>query len=160
MQNRLLAAALVLAVCACDSPSEVDDRWAVPERIEYAPELQVDLGSMNHTSTGLYWKDLVAGEGDTAAVGGNARVQFTAWLPDGTEIVTQSVEIEPLGYGLAIRAFDEGVVGMRVGGTRQLVAPPALAWGRNGNPDFGVPPLTTLIFEVERLTSIAHAPRN
>jgi FKBP-type peptidyl-prolyl cis-trans isomerase len=70
------------------------------------------------------------------------------------------VEIEPLGYGLAIGAFDEGIVGMQVAGIRQLVAPPSLAWGRNGNPDFGVPPLTTLIFRIERLTSIAHSARN
>ncbi|HSJ13218.1 MAG TPA: FKBP-type peptidyl-prolyl cis-trans isomerase [Longimicrobiales bacterium] len=159
MQIRLVAAALALGLLACASPSEPDDRWAIPENIDYAAELQVDLGSMTLSSTGLYWKDLEPGAGDTAEVGANVRVRYTAWLPDATEITTQTVEISPLGFGLAIRAFDEGIVGMRVGGVRQLVAPPKLAWGRSGNMDFGVPPLTTLIFVVERLTTIAHTAR-
>jgi FKBP-type peptidyl-prolyl cis-trans isomerase len=160
MHKQLLAAAVAVALVACDSPSEVDDRWAVPERITYAPELAVDLSTMTRTASGLYWKDLELGAGEPATEGSNVRVQYTAWLPDGTEIITQTVEIEPLGYGLAIGAFDEGIVGMQVAGVRQLVAPPSLAWGRNGNPDFGVPPLTTLIFRVERLTSIAHSARD
>jgi FKBP-type peptidyl-prolyl cis-trans isomerase len=113
---------------------------------------------MEKNATGLYWKDLEVGTGDTAAVGQNVRVHYTAWLPDATEVYAQIVEITPLGYGLAIRAFDEGVVGMRVGGVRQLVAPPSLAWGRSGNAEFGVPPLTTLVFRIERLTNVAHSP--
>ena len=157
MRSPLLTGAVALLLAACSSPSEPDDRWLDPAQITYAPQLGVDLAAMTRTGTGLYVRDLEPGLGDTASVGAYVRVSFTCWLPDGTEVLTDSEEIEPLGWGLAIRAFDEGIVGMRIGGVRQLVAPPHLAFGRAGNRDYGVPPLTTVIFRVERLTDIAHS---
>jgi peptidylprolyl isomerase len=148
----------VAAVFACGSPTELDDRWADPARIEFASSLNVDLAQMNRTGSGPYWQDLTIGEGDTAKVGDPVRVHLTGWLPDGTEVQTTRGE-EPipfkLGYGQVIRGFDEGIVGMRIGGIRKLVIPPELAFGRLGLAAEGIPPLTTMIYEVERRPPIA-----
>ena len=117
MRNALMLAA-VLLLAGCDSPAEVDSRWADPERITFAASLGVDLATMSRTPSGLYWKQLKAGEGDTARVGDNVRVHYTAWLPDGTLVQTtrgQDPMEFPLGYGLVIHGFDEGVIGMKVG---------------------------------------------
>lgn len=156
----LLALGSVVLLAACDSPAEPDDVWARPEQVTFAPSLKVELASMNRTSSGLYWKDLAPGEGDTAKVGEkDVRVSYSTWLPDGTLVYAtppDSGAVVPLlGYGFMIKGFDEGIVGMRIGGVRQLVVRPELAFGRMGSPDDGIPPLTTLVFEVKRLTTIA-----
>jgi FKBP-type peptidyl-prolyl cis-trans isomerase len=147
-----------LTVAACNSPSELDDSWADPERVEFASSLNVDLAQMNRTSSGLYWVDLTLGEGDTAKVGDQVRVHLTGWLPDGTEVqTTRGGEPIPfkLGYGLVIRGFDEGIVGMKIGGIRKLVVRPELAFGTMGRAEDGIPPLATLVYEVERRPPLA-----
>lgn len=148
----------LLLVAACKGPTEPDDRWADPARVQFAPELNVDLAQMNRTNSGLYWQDLKLGEGDTARVGDQVRVHLTGWLPDGTEVQTtrggEPIEFK-LGYGLVIRGFDEGIVGMRVGGIRKLVVKPDLAFGRTGRAADGIPPLATLVYDVERRPPLA-----
>ena len=148
-----LATALLIAT-ACSDPAELDDRWEDPERIEFAASLDVDLATMTLTPSGLFWKELQPGEGDTAQVGAQIRLRSVVWLPDGSR-VGEEIGQFPLGMGLAIRGIDEGAVGMRVGGIRQLVVRPSLAWGRAGLPTGGIPPLSTLVIELERLTSLA-----
>ena len=157
---------LSLLAAACSNPMELDDRWADPEKVTFAEALHVDLSQMTRNSSGLYWQDLAEGEGDSVKVGQNVRVHYTAWLPDGTEVETTRGG-EPLqfalGYGLAIRGVDEGIVGMRIGGVRRLVIPPSLAYGRRGKQDCDelnvcvvlVPPLTTLVYEIERRPPLA-----
>lgn len=142
--------ATALLIVACSSPADLDDRWEDPEDIEYASSLQVDLASMALTPSGLFWKDLEVGQGDTAQVGTTIRLRSQVWLPDGSS-VGEEVGQFPLGMGLAIRGIDEGAVGMRVGGSRQLVVRPSLAWGRAGLPEGGIPPLSTLVIQLERL---------
>jgi len=149
----------VMLAAACDSPTQLDDRWADPAKVEFASSLNVDLSQMNLTDSGLYWQDLTVGEGDTAKVGDQVRVHLTGWLPDGTEVQTtrggEPIEFK-LGYGLVIRGFDEGIVGMGVGGIRKLVVAPDLAFGRTGRPEDGIPPLSTLVYEVERRPPLAY----
>jgi FKBP-type peptidyl-prolyl cis-trans isomerase FkpA len=150
--KRLLTLLAATAVAACNSPSALDDRWADPATIEYAAALNVDLSQMTLNESGLYWQDLVVGTGMMAESGHDVYVHWTGWLPDGTMVErTRDVGgprgITPLGAGLVIRGLDEGIVGMNVGGTRKLVIPPELAWGRTGKSP--VPPLATLIFDVE-----------
>jgi FKBP-type peptidyl-prolyl cis-trans isomerase len=75
-------------------------------------------------------------------------VHYTGWLADGTRFDT-SADRGPfefvLGTGAVIPGWEEGLVGMRTGGRRRLVIPPALAYGRDG---YGViPPYATLVFE-------------
>jgi FKBP-type peptidyl-prolyl cis-trans isomerase FkpA len=149
----LVAALVALAISACDSPTEPDDRWARPENIQFAESLNIDLGAMTRTQSGLYWQDLQVGAGTTAAAYNTVRVHYTGWLPDGTMFESSRTKNAPieflLGVGLVIRGWDEGIVGMQVGGTRKLVIRPELAYGRSGKGP--IPPLTTLIFDVELL---------
>jgi FKBP-type peptidyl-prolyl cis-trans isomerase len=158
-------AAILTTVClvGCDSPAEVDDRWEDPQRIAFAGQLSIDLtqlcstvsqvGCWNRTPSGLYWNDLVVGTGAIATAGDSVRVHYTVWLPDATVVETTHAENRPrtfpLGVGLVLKGFDEGVIGMRVQGKRRLVIPPSLAYGRAGK-DL-VPPLATLVFEVDLL---------
>jgi FKBP-type peptidyl-prolyl cis-trans isomerase FkpA len=147
----ILTLALVFA-SACSSPTAVDMRWANPESIQYDASLNVDLSQMRRTASGLYIQDLEIGTGPVAEVGKTVYVAYRGWLPDGT-LFDSRERSEPLhfrlGIGLVIRGWDEGLVGMQVGGHRRLVIRPELAYGRSPRP--GIPPMSTLIFDVELL---------
>jgi len=105
--------------------------------------------------------DLIVGSGATASSGQTVTVAYTGWLYDegaadnkGT-VFDQSSAAAPfsfvLGAGQVIAGWDQGVVGMKVGGRRRLVIPPALAYGTGGAGGGRIPPNATLIFEVELL---------
>ena len=110
------------------------------------------------TASGLQYEDTVVGTGAEAAPGRNVTVHYTGWLyRDGErgDKFDSSKDrgepfIFPLGGGMVIRGWDEGVAGMRVGGRRTLLIPPALAYGKRG-AGRAIPPNATLLFEVELL---------
>jgi FKBP-type peptidyl-prolyl cis-trans isomerase len=97
----------------------------------------------------LVIKDLVVGTGDEAALGDNITVNYTGWLWHGKEFESSSYQFT-LGQGGVIKGWDQGIVGMKVGGTRKLTIPPDLAYGEAGSPP-KIPPNATLTFEVELL---------
>jgi FKBP-type peptidyl-prolyl cis-trans isomerase FkpA len=81
-------------------------------------------------------------------------VQFTVWLSTGTQIITTRGPSAPtnalqLGSASTLGFWRLGVPGMRVGGTRRLVVPPALGFGAAGNTSAGVPANATLVIDVE-----------
>lgn len=125
-----------------------------PESVRYHPSLAVDLGTMVHSPSGLYWKDLAAGAGAEAVPGSQAVVEYTGWLPDARKFDSSRNSGKPftfpVGQGRVIAGWDEGVAGMRVGGRRLLVIPPGLGYGENGAGGV-IPGNATLIFEVELL---------
>jgi len=100
----------------------------------------------------LVKKDLTVGEGAEAEYGKLLTVNYTGWLEDGTEF-DSSIGREPfqftLGQGQVIQGWDQGIVGMKVGGKRELIIPPDLAYGETGRGD--IPPNATLTFEVDLL---------
>ena len=104
--------------------------------------------------SGLEFEDLVVGEGDTAAAGQEVTVHYTGWLTDGKKFDSSKDRNDPfvfsLGKGSVIKGWDEGVQGMKVGGTRKLTIPPALGYGHRGAGGV-IPPNATLVFEVELL---------
>jgi peptidylprolyl isomerase len=104
------------------------------------------------TASGLIYEDLQVGDGDTAATGDTVSVNYTGWLEDGTKFDSSLDRGQPfefsLGAGQVIPGWDEGVVGMRVNGTRLLVIPPDLAYGSSGSDPL-IPPNATLTFEVQ-----------
>ena len=111
------------------------------------------------TASGLIYEELTTGEGDEASAGDFVSVHYTGWLqnPDGSEgekfdsSVDRNEPFEfPLGAGHVIRGWDEGVQGMKVGGTRKLTIPADLGYGARGAGGV-IPPNATLLFEVELL---------
>ncbi len=101
----------------------------------------------------LVIKDLVVGTGVEAQSGDLLSVYYTLWLYDDETEIQSNVGGEPfqftLGAGQVIKGWDQGVAGMKVGGKRQLIIPPDLAYGETGSGS--IPPNATLTFEVELL---------
>jgi FKBP-type peptidyl-prolyl cis-trans isomerase FkpA len=103
--------------------------------------------------------DLLQGTGTDAQAGKVIRVHYTGWFFDESVPSRRGVQFdsstggEPflftLGVGQVIPGWDQGLVGMRVGGIRRLVVPPSLAYG--GIRNTSIPPNATLLFEVELL---------
>lgn len=131
----------------------VDDRPEASAEVEreYAPELGVDLAGMTRTPSGLYYRDTEPGTGEEAQLGRMVEVHYTGWLADGTRFDSSHDRGDTfdfvLGTGAVIPGWEEGIAGMRTGGRRRLVIPPALGYGRDG---YGIiPPNATLVFETE-----------
>ena len=107
------------------------------------------------SATGLVIEDVVVGSGPEAMGPGQfVTVHYTGWLTDGTEFDSSRRRDEPFGFplgvGYVIPGWDQGVVGMRVGGKRKLTIPPELGYGERGAGGV-IPPNATLVFEVELL---------
>ena len=135
--NRFLSASLLavsmIIVAACggggDSPSPSSDGTLVSQ-------------------------DLVVGTGATAATGDTVTVNYVGTLTNGTKFDSSYDRGQPftfrLGAGQVIAGWDQGVVGMRVGGKRRLTIPPHLGYGSQANGP--IPANSTLIFEIELLS--------
>lgn len=100
-------------------------------------------------------EDLEVGTGSEAASGDTLNVRYTGWLYDPGAPENKGRQFDSgtfmfvLGAGQVIPGWDQGLVGMRVGGLRRLVIPPDLAYGDRGQGS--IPPNATLLFEVELL---------
>jgi FKBP-type peptidyl-prolyl cis-trans isomerase FkpA len=113
---------------------------------------------LNTTASGLIYEDQVVGSGDEAKAGHEVSVHYTGWLLYGGERGRKFDSSKdrgepfgfPLGAGHVIKGWDEGVQGMKVGGTRVLTIPASLGYGARGAGGV-IPPNATLIFEVELL---------
>jgi len=102
---------------------------------------------------GVIIQDNAVGTGEEAVVGKVLTVHYAGAFEDGTIFESSVPNGDPfqfiLGAGQVIPGWDQGLVGMKVGGRRVLVIPPELAYGAEGNGP--IPPNATLIFEVELL---------
>ena len=116
---------------------------------------------MTKTASGLQYEDTIPGTGETAQAGHHVCVHYTGWLHDPSAPQSRGPKFDsskdrddpfdfPLGDGVVIRGWDEGVQGMKVGGTRVLIIPPELGYGARGAGGV-IPPNATLVFEVELL---------
>ena len=100
----------------------------------------------------------MVGDGPEATAGCTAVVHYTGWLYDNGETGAKFDSSKdrgapfdfPLGAGHVIRGWDEGVQGMKVGGTRRLIIPANLGYGARGAGGV-IPPNATLLFEVDLL---------
>jgi peptidylprolyl isomerase len=109
------------------------------------------------SETELKIEDLVTGTGKEAKTGNTLIVEYTGWVYGESQPFEKSVlHNKPfefvLGKGKVIPGWDQGLIGMKVGGTRKLTIPSDLAYGAEGTGR--IPPNATLIFEVELLDVI------
>ncbi len=108
------------------------------------------------TPSGLIIDDVTVGSGAEASAGQEVTVHYTGWLVSGEKFDSSKDRddpfVFPLGGGRVIKGWDEGVQGMKVGGTRKLTIPPDLGYGARGAGGV-IPPNATLVFEVELLAT-------
>ena len=110
------------------------------------------------TPSGLIINDTLVGKGKTAVAGQDVSVHYTGWLfyggERGKKFDYSKDRGTPFGFALGagqvIKGWDEGVQGMKTGGSRTLTIPPELGYGARGAGG-AIPPNATLIFEVELL---------
>jgi len=152
MRRLILAGALALGACRSSAGGQVQVAGS-PESLTYAPALGVNLAAMTRQPSGLYLKEVAAGAGAVAMPGSTVDVHYTGWLADGRKFDSSrggSPFSFTIGRGMVIAGWDEGITGMKVGGKRLLVIPPALGYGEAGAGGV-IPPGATLVFEVELL---------
>lgn len=136
----------LLAAAACDDSLGPEVQPQVIEETTFDPSLEIDLEQMTKSSSGLYFQTLREGEGEQAAPGNTASVDYVGHLSDGRLFDSGTYEFE-LGANEAIAGFDQGVTGMRVGELRRVVVPPELAYG---NESRGVVPAgAILVFDLD-----------
>ena len=111
--------------------------------------------SASTSPSGLIVEEVIIGQGAAAQAGQTVTVHYTGWLTDGEKFDSSKDRDDPfqfsLGAGRVIKGWDEGVLGMQVGGTRKLTIPPALGYGARGAGGV-IPPNATLVFEVELIS--------
>ncbi len=109
----------------------------------------------------LMKNEVKEGTGAEAKAGENVSVHYTGWLYDESAPDKKGRKFDssrdrgepfqfPLGGGMVIKGWDQGVAGMKVGGQRTLIIPPDLGYGARGAGGV-IPPNATLVFDVELL---------
>jgi FKBP-type peptidyl-prolyl cis-trans isomerase len=130
--NRWLSALILLSLAACGGDSATSPSGG---------------GS-------LVSEDLVVGTGATAAVGDRVTVHYVGTFTNGTKFDSSYDRNQPfsfrIGAGQVIPGFEQGVVGMRVGGRRRITIPPSLGYGSQAVGS--IPANSTLIFDIDLLS--------
>jgi peptidylprolyl isomerase len=145
----MMAVAMLLAGC-----NGVGQPAAVEAKAE--PAEAAAAAAVNYAS-GLKVADIKVGSGAFPRPGQTCVVHYTGWLyQNGRKGAKFDSSVDrgkpfefPVGRGQVIKGWDEGVATMKVGGKRTLIVPPDLGYGATGTG--GIPPYSTLIFEVELL---------
>jgi FKBP-type peptidyl-prolyl cis-trans isomerase len=167
MKTRLLfAAALGLFLAACarnEKPAEAPATGSEPatatESAAPAAEATPSTTDTGAPAVPLQKTDLAPGAGAEIKSGQTALVHYTGWLYDAAAPENKGTKFDssvdrnepfefPVGAGMVIKGWDEGVVGMKVGGKRRLVIPPEMGYGARGAGGV-IPPGATLVFDVE-----------
>ena len=149
---RLLALILAVTVAGCGDDDPVAPRI---EDTTFATGLGVDLAASTRTSSGLYYRDIVVGTGAIASRGTAVSVRYSGALANGTVFDSGGPARTPfnftVGSNAGIPGFEEGTIGMRVGGKRQVIIPPNRGYGsvRNGP----IPANSILVFTLELLNA-------
>lgn len=155
VRTALAVIAPLALLAACEGSGRIDQSDLPPaNRVaeRYHMSLHVQLDSMTRKPSGLWYQDLVVGDGARVDSGDIVTVNYTGWLPNGNQFDSSRGEggkpfTTAIGYHRVIDGWDQGVVGMRVGGERRLVIPPALGYGASGQGP--IPGNSTLVFDVE-----------
>jgi FKBP-type peptidyl-prolyl cis-trans isomerase FkpA len=135
----ILAAMCIVLIPGCDDPDP-------------GTELKV---STHEGFVIMKYEDLVVGTGEAVKPLDKVEVHYTGWLRDGRKFDSSLDANKPyiftVGREEVIKGWDEGLVGMKVGGKRKLYVPAKLGYGTRGYPGTIIGPNARLIFEVELL---------
>lgn len=174
--TRIPAVALAfLVLVACGYPDPTPSGGPVATTVETTPTPVAGADAFNEGAgktpikfpDGLQIVDLKVGDGPAVLKGASVSVHYSGWLSDGKLFDSSRQRGQPLcaildpsaqgGQGdctPVIQGWDEGVPGMKVGGRRKLIIPPALGYGPQGSPPV-IPPNATLVFTVEVVSVVA-----
>lgn len=147
------AVAAASLLTACGGEDRVPNIPSNPLVETYASATGVVMANMTKINDHLYYQDLTVGTGAQVQNGQTADIRYTGWLINGTIFDSNTgagrALISPkIGAGEVIPGWDQGIVGMKVGGKRKLVIGSQLAY-QNQSPDPRViPQNATLVFDV------------
>ncbi len=154
MHPKTIVPLLLIATFLTAGGPRPEPLLALPRAVQARSDTPV-TGPEVVTPSGLRYVDLRVGSGDEAQAGKIVDVQYVGWLGDGTRFDSSRDRDRPftfrLGAGDALKGWDEGLVGMKVGGRRKLIIPPDLGFGKQGVGSV-VPPGSVLYYEFELLS--------
>ncbi|KQQ47454.1 peptidylprolyl isomerase [Duganella sp. Leaf126] len=162
MKRSSVFAATLLALASLSAQAQTPAAPAAPAETPSAPAAPVVVGSATPgpAAESLIVTDTKIGTGREATSGSTVFMHYTGWLyrplakhMHGRQFDSSIPRGEPLdfvlGAGRVIKGWDQGIVGMKVGGKRTLIIPSELAYGSRAAPGGGIPPNSALIFDVE-----------
>jgi len=143
---------------AAPAPAAAPADASAPAATSEAPAAPASTGTQ---IMAMQKTDLAPGKGPEIKSGQSALVHYTGWLYDAGAPENKGKKFDssvdrnepfefPVGGGMVIKGWDEGVLGMKVGGKRRLVIPPEMGYGSRGAGGV-IPPDATLVFDVELL---------
>ncbi len=151
----LLATALAAALVSCGG-STSEPSGPLIDCTTLATTLTASASTLTTTASGLKYRDVTVGTGATYATGSTVSVRYAGCLtPSGQRFDSneppKNVISFKIGAGVVIKGWDEGLVGMKVGGRRELVIPPSLGYGAVANGP--IPANSTLVFTVDAIST-------
>ena len=155
MMLRRFLVLLPFALVGCNSTSAVE-QGPIIDCSTLATTLADADATLTTTPSGLKYRDQTVGTGGAFASGATVSVRYAGCLtPSGARFDSNEspapVFTFKLGAGFVIKGFDEGLVGMKVGGRRQLVIPPAIGYGATANGP--IPANSTLVFTIDAIST-------
>jgi peptidylprolyl isomerase len=145
IRKSLVVAAALAAMCSTSALAAQEEAGAKAKKASAKPVT---------TASGLKYTDVTVGSGASPVKGKQVKVHYTGTLENGTKFDSSVDRKEPftfvIGVGQVIPGWDEGVMGMKVGGKRKLIIPSKLGYGERGAGGV-IPPNATLLFDVELL---------
>jgi FKBP-type peptidyl-prolyl cis-trans isomerase len=147
--SSVVAATAVLSSCLSSTDAETP-RLIPIEQQEFNTSLGVNLAASTKTANGVYYRDITVGTGALVTSGQTLGVRYTGWLANGVQFDSNTSAAGfpfVLGTGNVIAGWHDGIAGMRVGGKRQLIIPPSMAYGAYGNGP--IPGNANIVFSVE-----------
>lgn len=150
--KKIVIALLVLVVLILGSYYFLKNAPArVDQKMDYFEEQNSQPASLKQDQEDLKIEDLEVGQGQEIKKGDIAQVHYLGTLTNGEKFDSSYDRNQPfefqVGAGQVIQGWDQGFLGMKVGGKRKLTIPPSLGYG--SQPAGSIPPNSTLIFEVE-----------
>jgi peptidylprolyl isomerase len=154
--QRIALSASLLVACSSREPADQTAATTAPAPAAEAPASSTTTGTQTMP---LQITDLTPGTGAKIQAGQTALVHYTGWLFDAGAPENKGAKFDssvdrnepfefPVGAGMVIKGWDQGVAGMLVGGKRRLVIPPEMGYGARGAGGV-IPPNATLVFDVE-----------